>query len=301
GIVNNSSVDQTLAINLTLGANQSFTAATGNLSFTGGVMTDGFTLTNDGNRTTYFMGVISGNGSFVKGGNGTTILTGNNTYTGTTIIHSGTLQVGNGGTSGTLGSGAWINNGNLVFNRSDDLMLGKSIGGTGSVTKFGSNTLTLTGNNTHSGGTIVNSGILSVAKYNALGTGDLTLNSGSLYLYSAQEMAGNVQIGRNFLWNNGTISWLWLGTSPTEEPAECSISKEWRLLTKGPTLLSPSTEPPISPQISSKQSQGLPRHYSAISKYPMEALFTRSKTLHPNQMLKLVITFKTMAVQIHQL
>jgi len=187
-------------------------------------MTDGFILTNDGNRTTYFMGVISGNGSFVKGGNGTTILTGNNTYTGTTIINSGTLQVGNGGNSGTLGSGAWINNGNLAFNRSDDLMLGKSIGGTGSVTKFGSNTLTLTGNNTHSGGTIVNSGILSVAKYNALGTGDLTLNNGSLYLFSAQEMAGHVQVGGNFLWNNGTISYFDTGDSPESQDLKMVVA-----------------------------------------------------------------------------
>ncbi len=187
-------------------------------------MTDGFTLTSDGNRTTSFMGAISGNGSFVKGGNGTTILTGNNTYTGTTLIQSGTLQVGNGGTSGTLGTGAWINNGNLAFNRFDDLTLDKAISGTGSVTKLGSNTLTLTGNNTHSGGTIVNSGILSVAKYNALGTGDLTLNNGSLYLYSAQEMAGHVQVGGNFRWNNGTISYFDTGDSPESQDLKMNVA-----------------------------------------------------------------------------
>jgi len=224
GIANNSTFDQTLAINLTLGANQSFTAATGNLSFTGDVMTDGFTLTSDGNRTTSFLGVISGNGSFVKAGNGTTILTGNNTYAGTTLIQTGTLQVGNGGTSGTLGTGAWITNSNLAFNRFDDLTLDKSISGTGSVTKLGSNTLTLRGSNTHSGGTIVNSGILSVAKYNALGTGDLTLNNGSLYLYSAQEMAGHVQVGGNFLWNNGTISYFDTGDSPESEDLKMVVA-----------------------------------------------------------------------------
>ena len=49
-------------------------------------------------------------------GTGTTILTGDNTYTGGTTISAGTLQIGNGGTTGILGNVA--NNGTLVFNRS---------------------------------------------------------------------------------------------------------------------------------------------------------------------------------------
>ncbi len=54
-----------------------------------------------------------------KLGTGTTILTGTNTYTGTTTISAGTLQVGNGGTTGTLGTGIVTDNSALVFNRSD--------------------------------------------------------------------------------------------------------------------------------------------------------------------------------------
>ena len=52
---------------------------------------------------------------------GTTILTGANTYSGTTTISAGTLQVGSGGTTGTLGTGAVVNNGTLTFNRSNAL------------------------------------------------------------------------------------------------------------------------------------------------------------------------------------
>ena len=55
-------------------------------------------------------GVISGTGTLTKAGTGTTTLTGANTYTGTTTISAGTLQVGNGGTTGQLGTGAVVDN-----------------------------------------------------------------------------------------------------------------------------------------------------------------------------------------------
>ena len=50
-------------------------------------------------------GVISGTGSLGKTGAGTLILTGANGYGGATTISQGTLQIGNGGTSGQLGAG----------------------------------------------------------------------------------------------------------------------------------------------------------------------------------------------------
>ena len=56
---------------------------------------------------------------------GTTILAANNTYTGTTTIAAGTLQVGNGGTLGSLGTGAVVNAGVLRFNRSNTLTVGE--------------------------------------------------------------------------------------------------------------------------------------------------------------------------------
>ena len=39
-----------------------------------------------------------------KAGTGTLILTGSNTYSGATNISAGTLQVGSGGTTGSIGS-----------------------------------------------------------------------------------------------------------------------------------------------------------------------------------------------------
>ena len=63
-------------------------------------------------------------------GTGTTILTANNTYTGGTTISAGTLQLGNGGTTGSI-VGNVIDNGTLAFNRSDGDVFAGTISGTG--------------------------------------------------------------------------------------------------------------------------------------------------------------------------
>lgn len=65
---------------------------------------------------TTFSGVYSSTGSLQQQGQGTTMLTGANTYSGTTTVDSGTLQVGNAGAAGSLGAGAVINKGTLFFN-----------------------------------------------------------------------------------------------------------------------------------------------------------------------------------------
>ena len=58
-------------------------------------------------------------GALAKLGDGTLTLTGNNANTGTTTIRTGTLQVGNGGATGNLGTGAVVDQGRLVVNRSN--------------------------------------------------------------------------------------------------------------------------------------------------------------------------------------
>src|SRR5207244_9901642 len=57
--------------------------------------------------------------ALLKSGPGSWIITANNTYTGGTTINAGSLQVGNGGTTGSLGTGTVTDNGNLTFNRGD--------------------------------------------------------------------------------------------------------------------------------------------------------------------------------------
>ncbi len=77
-------------------------------------------------------GVISGSGNLVQLGSGTVIITGANTYTGGTTISAGTLQVGNGSTTGSI-SGNVTDNGTLAFDRSDSVTFGGVISGTGGL------------------------------------------------------------------------------------------------------------------------------------------------------------------------
>ena len=65
-----------------------------------------------------YAGVISGTGSLTQAGTGTLTLTGANTYTGGTTISAGTLQLGNGGTTGSV-AGNITDNAALAFNLSN--------------------------------------------------------------------------------------------------------------------------------------------------------------------------------------
>ena len=135
------------------------------------------TLTLMGNGSDELDATISDNGgatSLAKGGSGTWVLAGNNTNSGTVTIAAGTLQVGNGGASGSVGGGNVIDNGTLDFNTTSTLTNG-TITGTGAVTVDGGGTIILPGNNNYSGATTINSGTLQVGNGGASGT----LNNGA--------------------------------------------------------------------------------------------------------------------------
>jgi fibronectin-binding autotransporter adhesin len=106
-------------------------------------------------------------------------LIGANTHSGGTTISAGTLQVGNGGTSGSI-IGNVVDNGTLSFNRSNTLSFGGVISGTGSLEQNGSGSTILSGINSYTGGTIVNAGTLTVNSAQALGLGNVVVNGGIL-------------------------------------------------------------------------------------------------------------------------
>ena len=77
-----------------------------------------------------FAPAISGKGAVRQIGSGTTILTSDSTYTGSTTIAAGTLQLGNGGATGSIPTDV-LNNGALIFNHSDAVTYAGLISGTG--------------------------------------------------------------------------------------------------------------------------------------------------------------------------
>ena len=161
---------------LALQANQAIATLSGEASSTVTLGGNTLTIGKDSGTTTFAGSIADGTssgGSVVKDGDSTHILTGNNSYTGTTTISGGALQVGNGGTTGTLGSGDVVNNSALVVNRSDAVTLANTISGTGSFTQAGAGTTTLSGANTYTGGTTISGGTLRLANENAAGTGSV--------------------------------------------------------------------------------------------------------------------------------
>jgi fibronectin-binding autotransporter adhesin len=153
---------------------------TGTLGSGGVVNNAALVFNNPG--TSLVAGEISGTGTLTQAGTGTTVLQADNSYTGLTTITAGTLQVGNNGTTGTLGTANVVNDGALVFARSDGLTVNNLISGTGSVAQNGGGTLTLAADNTYSGGTFLNAGVLQVSSNARLGalSGGLTFAGGTL-------------------------------------------------------------------------------------------------------------------------
>jgi len=145
-----------------------------------GNVTDNGTLVFDRVDLVSFAGTISGFGNLVQSGSGTLILTADNIFNGGTNIASGsTLQLGNGGPTGSI-TGNVVDNGALIFNRSTTLSFGGVISGAGSVAQDGSGTTVLSGNNTYTGGTLVNAGTLKVNSAQALGFGNVVVTGGTL-------------------------------------------------------------------------------------------------------------------------
>ena len=209
------------------------------------------TLTTGGLGTsTAFAGVLQDNVgplSLVKNGAGVQTLSGTNTYTGTTTVNGGSLLAGStsafgvnsattvnaggtldlGGNSNTIGSlsgvaGGTVQNstGNPATLTTGTLNTSTTFGGTiqngaGAPLAFvknGTGFQTLTGANTHTGGTTLNAGTLGAGSGTALGNGNFTITGGTYRTVGSPRSVnigtGNLSIaGGTFVANVG-------GTTP---------------------------------------------------------------------------------------
>lgn len=146
---------------------------------------------------------ITGTGTIRKTGSGTLYLNGNNSYTGSTNINAGRVTIdsdarlgaaansvslsGNAtlNTTATMSSARAFSTGSsqaavIDVNASTTFTLTGNFSGAGGLVKRGSGTLALFGNNTYSGGTDFEVGILSINDAAGLGTGSYRFKGGML-------------------------------------------------------------------------------------------------------------------------
>ncbi|MES0194780.1 autotransporter-associated beta strand repeat-containing protein [Mesorhizobium sp. C264A] len=138
-------------------------------------------------------GQVTGTGTLVKSGAGTLNVSNlSNSYTGGNIVNAGTLAGNTVAIRGDI-----LDNGAVSFLDLGPHTFGGNISGSGSVDIEGFGTLTLTGANTHSGGTKVGTGkSISVASDQNLGaaTGLLTLDGGELGTTASFAMSRDVKL-----------------------------------------------------------------------------------------------------------
>ncbi|EBS5857811.1 fibronectin-binding autotransporter adhesin ShdA [Salmonella enterica subsp. enterica serovar Richmond] len=116
---------------------------------------------------------VTGEGQIVKSGSDELIVTGDNNYSGGTTISGGTLTADH---ADSLGSGDIDNSGVLKVGEGE---LENILSGSGSLVKTGTGELTLSGDNSYSGGTTITGGTLTADHADSLGSGDID-NSGVL-------------------------------------------------------------------------------------------------------------------------
>ena len=116
-----------------------------------------------------------------------------------------TLEIGG---SSSLTSSAVTNDGNLIFSSGSNFTLNSVISGGGTLIQDGSNTSTLSANNTYTGATYINAGTISATHNNALGTtaGTTTvLSGGALNLSNNVNVGEAITISGTGVSNNGAI------------------------------------------------------------------------------------------------
>lgn len=141
---------------------------------------------NDPNAAATIDAVLEGTDGLNKTGAGTLILTKDAVYAGLTTVSDGTLQLGDGGRSGTVVTDidlkdGFLGHGTLVFDRSDNSNnFNHQISGGGEVIQRGTGTTTFSGNNSFAGGLTVEAGTAKAGIANtAFGSGRVAVENGA--------------------------------------------------------------------------------------------------------------------------
>jgi len=120
-------------------------------------------------RLTISGGLVTVGGTLSRGANGAI-----------NVMPGGTIQIGVGGTTGVLlgGTGSLVNNGTLIFNRSDSATYSGNISGNGAILQQGGGTLRLAGSSTFTGPTTIQQGRIRLAHASALAASTISILTG---------------------------------------------------------------------------------------------------------------------------
>ena len=154
-------------------------------------------------------GSISSSGSVLKDGSSMLTLANSNALSGSISVLNGALAIGNGGTSGSIGTASVANSGQVIFDRSDDVSFGNVISGSGSLVKNNADMVTLTGVGNVGGTIAVNGGTLALGPSGTItvsgdvtGTGAFGINSAGRVILSS----GNISYsGGSLIAGGGTL------------------------------------------------------------------------------------------------
>ena len=195
----NTSGTNTISAKIGLGGNQTWTTASGGTLAVSGAVSD-----------------FGGGYSLTKAGAGTLTLSAVNSLTGPITISAGELQIGGAGSLNAAGfAGNITNNGTLRFSSSVGSTYSGLISGTGALIKDTSSgsTLILSGLNTYSGGTTINTGTLEMGLLNqaAFGSGPITVNTGTQLNLNRSAMTNSLTLNGGTLYNSNGFGDAWNG------------------------------------------------------------------------------------------
>ena len=157
------------------------TATTSTITVAATVTPSTLSINNSSRDYSFSGAAIGGSASIEKFGTGSLTFTNPNSHSGENYFDAGTIRVGNGGGSGSLGSGPVNNNATLIINRTGTLEMLNAISGSGSIQKLGAGTLILGGNSSFTGALTLTEGVIASANENGLGdiAGATTVASGA--------------------------------------------------------------------------------------------------------------------------
>jgi autotransporter-associated beta strand protein len=154
---------------------------------------------------------------------GAATLTGDSVIASTYITPGSSLRFGQGGTSGSV-SGAIVDDGTMIVDRSDEYGLPAAISGSGKLIQAGPGTTVVADAQAYTGGTIIENGMLAVRADGTLAPGELRVNGGTLSLEGGSLAASDVIVEHGLFRGGGALASLTVGngTVAPDSPLQAS-------------------------------------------------------------------------------